>query len=754
MKVGETRRHWLGSARGLAPTGVLLLACALSLGATRPGSERTAPVLPAQATAAAAEELPRHELETVALVHPVQVLREVPARLARAQAAGDWREQALLQLARANACRVLANWPCQRTASTAARMAGALAHVPVLQVRGLIAEARAYISMQEFNQGERLLGAAEHLLEKTPSPELSADIDLAYSSLSYMLDKPDLAADYAARGLHVLGLRPALPIRVRLLRNQANALTRLGRPDEARKAIDKGIQLLAAVRDPKLSAELYLEDARVAQAIGDNASQVASGERVLKAAHELTNNQLVGLGHETLGMAARARGDRATAWRELELARASFRALGLDREERRVLRVLAQELLRDGKAPDHEFAARLLQLEQSLDASDYELAGEDLEARMKYEQQKFAVQQLQAEMQLTAQRERTLTYQRRFAMAVAAASLLLFAITIGFLFAQRRWGVRLQEAVDRVRESEQRVSRSEVRMRAIADNMPALIAHIDRDERYLFVNAMGANIFGVNVGDMVGRTVREVRGEQIYAVMQPHIQAALRGETASFEGETVVGGVRYHYQSSFVPDLDADGRVQGLYALTFDISRLKQAEEALERLARIDSLTGVANRRQFEEQLAAAIARARRQCEGVALLAIDVDHFKAINDNHGHPVGDAVLVEVAGRLLHCVRAGDLVARLGGDEFMVLVGNPAPDSAEQIARHIMSQMREPVEIGPHMKLPIGASIGIAYSSSVIEGQSLMTLADRALYRAKAAGRNCWRAADRDEVAASA
>ena len=136
----------------------------------------------------------------------------------------------------------------------------------------------------------------------------------------------------------------------------------------------------------------------------------------------------------------------------------------------------------------------------------------------------------------------------------------------------------------------------------------------------------------------------------------------------------------------------------------------------------------------------------------MALLAIDIDHFKSINDNHGHPVGDAVLVEVAGRLLSCVRAGDLVARLGGDEFMVLVSNPMPDSAEQIAKHIMTSMRQPVELGTHMKLPIGASIGIAYSSSVIEGQSLMSLADRALYRAKAAGRNCWRSADPDEIAA--
>ena len=113
-----------------------------------------------------------------------------------------------------------------------------------------------------------------------------------------------------------------------------------------------------------------------------------------------------------------------------------------------------------------------------------------------------------------------------------------------------------------------------------------------------------------------------------------------------------------------------------------------------------------------------------------------------------------MLVEVAGRLLACVRAGDLVARLGGDEFMVLLVNPAPDSAETIAQHVMAAMREPVELGPHMKLPIGTSIGVAYSSSAIEAQALMSLVDRALYRAKAAGRNCWRSASADEVAASA
>jgi GGDEF domain-containing protein len=263
---------------------------------------------------------------------------------------------------------------------------------------------------------------------------------------------------------------------------------------------------------------------------------------------------------------------------------------------------------------------------------------------------------------------------------------------------------------------------------------------------------MGANIFGIDIGDMVGRTVREVRGDEIYAVMKPHIDAALRGEAVSFEGETLMEGIRYHYQSSFVPDRDADGKVQGLYALTFDISRLKQAEEALERLARIDSLTGVANRRQFEEQLASALARARRQDEGIALLAIDVDHFKTSTTT--------TAIRSATRCWSRWRAGCWPACAPATWSRAWAATSSwcwwstrrRKAPKTIAQHVMAAIREPVELGPHMKLPIGASIGVAYSSSAIEAQALMSLADRALYRAKAAGRNCWRSASSDEVAA--
>ncbi|MEO7252493.1 MAG: diguanylate cyclase, partial [Arenimonas sp.] len=294
---------------------------------------------------------------------------------------------------------------------------------------------------------------------------------------------------------------------------------------------------------------------------------------------------------------------------------------------------------------------------------------------------------------------------------------------------------------------EQALAASEARMRAITDHIPAMIAHIDKDQRYLFANAHIGDVFGIDTQAMIGRTMREARGEAVYAQIQQHVEAALRGDTVTFEGVGEVGGRTYHYQSSYVPDRDADGIVQGFFALTFDITQMKVAEAALDRLARVDSLTGVANRRQFEERLAGTVAQGRRQQQGIALLCVDIDHFKEINDRYGHPVGDAVLIEVAARLQSCVREEDLVARLGGDEFMVLLGNPQPAAAERVARKLLASMHKPVLAG-ELELHVSSSIGVVYSATSVSAATLMALSDQALYRAKAAGRNTYRTASAD------
>ena len=161
----------------------------------------------------------------------------------------------------------------------------------------------------------------------------------------------------------------------------------------------------------------------------------------------------------------------------------------------------------------------------------------------------------------------------------------------------------------------------------------------------------------------------------------------------------------------------------------------------------MDSLSGVANRRYFEESLAAAFARSRRQGTALALLCLDIDHFKAINDNHGHPVGDEVIIAFARSLQSCVRGDDLVARLGGDEFVLLIENPSPESGENIARKLLAIMQEPVIVNG-LSLNVSVSIGVAYSANTQSTKALMDLADQALYAAKAAGRSTYRTANSD------
>jgi diguanylate cyclase (GGDEF)-like protein/PAS domain S-box-containing protein len=189
-----------------------------------------------------------------------------------------------------------------------------------------------------------------------------------------------------------------------------------------------------------------------------------------------------------------------------------------------------------------------------------------------------------------------------------------------------------------------------------------------------------------------------------------------------------------------------------------DISKRVAAEQALqesrhelEAQARLDALTGLANRRQFDERLAHALSRSRRQTSAVALMYMDIDHFKQVNDRYGHAAGDEVLRVFGQRLSECVRSGDLVARLGGDEFVVLIEDlSAPETAEAIAAKLITAMSEGIAVEGSV-LHATTSIGIAYSVNPAVAKLLTGAADAALYRAKEAGRNTYRLVMTDEVA---
>jgi diguanylate cyclase (GGDEF)-like protein len=170
------------------------------------------------------------------------------------------------------------------------------------------------------------------------------------------------------------------------------------------------------------------------------------------------------------------------------------------------------------------------------------------------------------------------------------------------------------------------------------------------------------------------------------------------------------------------------------------ISQIRKAEQALVEQSLRDPLTGLLNRRSFDQALAEAIARMRRLDEVFALCILDLDHFKTINDTHGHAAGDAVLRAVAHTMAMGVREIDKVFRMGGEEFAVIL--PGVDAADALTAG--ERLRSLVEAHPvpvdTAQIPVTASIGIALSSHALGANRLTEAADKALYRAKDEGRN--------------
>lgn len=186
---------------------------------------------------------------------------------------------------------------------------------------------------------------------------------------------------------------------------------------------------------------------------------------------------------------------------------------------------------------------------------------------------------------------------------------------------------------------------------------------------------------------------------------------------------------------------DESGEIRFHIAHFSDVSAECAAEAKLHHMAHHDMLTGLSNRVSLKDRLEHALALASRESSRVALLFIDLDRFKSINDTLGHHVGDELLIAVSQRLCQCVRESDLVARLGGDEFVVMLpGLDQSPAAASVAEKIVASIGEPYLIGAHT-LYTTPSVGIAiYPEDGADGESLMRNADAAMYHAKSAGRN--------------
>ena len=296
----------------------------------------------------------------------------------------------------------------------------------------------------------------------------------------------------------------------------------------------------------------------------------------------------------------------------------------------------------------------------------------------------------------------------------------------------------LEERVDQRTEE---LAGSEQRLRTITDNLPVLISYIDHEHRMTFCNGTFRDWLGIDPASVIGKHIELIIGTELYAQRRENMDKVLAGERVVFDLTSTALGIRRCLHTTYIPDRRKDGTVVGFYTLSSDVSAMKEVEEKLNLLARHDTLTGLPNRQQLNEKLIEAIKRSRRQQIPLALLFLDIDYFKNINDTFGHGAGDDVLKEFSTRLKRAVRSTDLVARLSGDEFIVILeGVHNVHEAEMIAQEILDAMRAKFFNGGD-SLILTTSIGIAFTErGEVSSQELMAQADQALYARKEGGRN--------------
>ncbi len=424
----------------------------------------------------------------------------------------------------------------------------------------------------------------------------------------------------------------------------------------------------------------------------------------------------------------------------------------------------------------------------------------------------------------------------------------------------------LRESMER-RSVAKALEKREEELRLITDNLPALIAHVDANERYLFNNKAYERWFGQPPEQLRGKTVRELLGDKAYTRTRPRIKKALTGKTVTFENEITVESLGTRYISGvYIPDAaqarmvkgfyvlinditerkraedrlrvsqqvitatqdaviitDANQRIvdvnpafcrivgykrnqivgralDGLYArgikkafykrlisilrtkghwqgelrgekpdgdffhawtsinavyddtgvvnhyvaILSDITAIKQTEQQLMQLAQFDQLTGLANRMLFQDRLRAALARAKRHNTPMAVMYVDLDGFKKINDIFGHNVGDDVLVSAAEHLKGCVREEDTVSRLGGDEFAIILNElDRMDFAQAMAQRVVENLKLPIPFGTK-ELHVTGSVGVAlFPNDGDDEEVLLRNADQAMYHAKAQGKSTYR-----------
>lgn len=307
----------------------------------------------------------------------------------------------------------------------------------------------------------------------------------------------------------------------------------------------------------------------------------------------------------------------------------------------------------------------------------------------------------------------------------------------------------------RMAHSQLEANQNELRIAASAFEVQEGVMVTDANNVILRVNLSFTALTGYAASEVVGKTTKILISDQHNARFYQDILKVLQHEK-SWVGEVWSkrkDGVSNPYRLTITAVSNPNGETTNYVAAISDISEFKKAQENILQLAFQDPLTKLPNRRLLQDRLEQAMAGSIRNLHHGAVMFIDLDHFKILNDTLGHNFGDMLLIEVAKRLGGCVREGDTVTRLGGDEFVVMLEDLSPNAkqaniyARNIGKKIIQVINQPYYLQNHT-YQIGCSIGISFfCGKSISVDNLLQQADMAMYKAKKSGRNALRVFNR-------
>ncbi|ESQ78764.1 bifunctional diguanylate cyclase/phosphodiesterase [Asticcacaulis sp. YBE204] len=282
-------------------------------------------------------------------------------------------------------------------------------------------------------------------------------------------------------------------------------------------------------------------------------------------------------------------------------------------------------------------------------------------------------------------------------------------------------------------------------LNTIIQTIPAMVlvkgAH---DSKIRLINPAGETMLGVTSAAVIGKTSHDIFAPDQAAQFARSDRRALdSAEAVMIEEEAIYNGCGERVvQLKKTVLRTPEGEADAILTLGIDLTEQKHAQAQIAQLAHFDPLTGLANRALYATEIDKALARVQRQGHKIALLCLDLDRFKAVNDSHGHLTGDALLCQVTERLQLCLRKGDFIARMGGDEFAIIQNINHPEDAQYLAERLIDAVKDPFTV-KDARLDIGLSVGIALApDDGVDAHSLLSRADMALYRVKGDGRNGW------------